>query len=164
MNSLIDTFHIDWKLLLAQIINFAIVFAILYFLAIKPLVKVMQERSKKIEKSVNDAKEIEEKLIISENEYAQKMAEAKKEANLIIEKAALHAEEKRQDLLKKAKEEIGQIINEEKEKMQLEKAKTLREIKSEVSDLIIASIEKILEKKFDNKENREMIIKIVKKK
>jgi F-type H+-transporting ATPase subunit b len=162
MDSLISTFNIDIKLLLAQMINFAIVFAVLYFFALKPLLKVMGDRSSKIEKSLNEAKEIEEKLSKTEADYATALAKAKKEGAAIVEKAAVHAEEKRQVMLKKAKEEIGVIINEEKAKMQTEKAQVLKEIKSEVAGLVASSLEKILGEKLDVKRDKEIIKKMVK--
>jgi F-type H+-transporting ATPase subunit b len=160
MDSLIETFHLDIKLLIAQIINFAIVFIILYFFALKPLMRVMQDRTKKIEKSIDDAKKIEEKLTSSEEDYNKKMALAKKEANTIINKAGEQAEAKKKEIIKKAREEVGQIINKEKIEMQAEKARTLKEIKSEVADLVVASVEKVLEKKVDSKEDKKLIEKI----
>ena len=60
MESIIKTFHIDWKLMIAQIINFAIVVGIIWYFAIRPLIKKMTERTKTIEKSLEDAKKIEE--------------------------------------------------------------------------------------------------------
>ena len=162
MENLIETFHIDIKLLIAQVINFAIVFAVLYFFALKPLMKVMLERTKKIEKSVDDAKKIEEKLVRSEEEYNKQIAHAKKEANIILEKAGQQAEENKKQMIVKAKEEIGQIINQEKANMQAEKAKTLKEIKREVADLVVVSVEKVLEKKLDEKEDQALIKNIVK--
>ena len=56
MDSIISTFHIDWKIIIAQAVNFAIVLAVLYFFALKPLNKLMAERAEKIAKRVNDAK------------------------------------------------------------------------------------------------------------
>ena len=148
--------------MIAQIVNFTIVFLVLYFFALKPLAKVMRERTKKIEKGLTDAKKIEENLAQTKNEYGKKMAIAKKEANEIIEKARLQAEEKKQATIDKAKAEIGQIINEQKEQIQAEKAKTLKEIKKEVASLVIAAAEKVLEQKIDNKEDEKLIKKIVK--
>ena len=55
MDSLITTFHIDWKIIIAQVINFLIVFLVLYFFAIKPLKKMMAERADKISKGLTDA-------------------------------------------------------------------------------------------------------------
>ena len=162
MDSLVSTFHLDIKLLIAQIINFAIVFAVLYFFALKPLLKVMAERTGTIEKSLADAKKIEENLNRAEGERQEVVNAAKKEAGLILERVSAEAEEKREEMAAKAKEEIGQIINKEKEKMRLEKAETLKEIKAEVADLVVASLEKLLDKKLNSKDDQELIIKIVK--
>jgi F-type H+-transporting ATPase subunit b len=161
MDSLIETFHIDVKLLIAQVINFAIVFSVLYFFALKPLLKIMQKRTETIEKSLDDAKRIEENLEKTEADYNKRLSEAKKEAGNIMEKANKLSEEKKGEMIKKAKEEIGQIIESEKAKMQTEKAKTLKEIKREVAELVIDSLEKILEEKIDLKKDKELIKKAV---
>ena len=163
MENLIETFHIDLKLLIAQVINFAIVFCILYFFALKPLMKVMRDRTKKIEKSIDDAHKIEEKLSRTDEEYSKAISKAKKEANIIMEKAGAQAEDRKKEMVIKAKEEIGQIINQEKANMQAEKAKTLKEIKREVADLVVVSVEKVLEKKLDSKKDEELIRRMVKK-
>jgi len=162
MENLIETFHIDWRIFIAQIINFTIVFLVLYWFAFKPLVKVMAERSGKIVKSLDEAKLIEEKLSQTKEEFNKTMAEAKKQAGAILEKAAAEADAKKKETVIRAKEEIGAIINQEKQKMQTEKAATLKEIKKEVADLVIAAVEKVLGEKMDEKKDREMIKKIIK--
>ncbi len=163
MDSLIETFHIDVRLLIAQLINFAIVFFVLYFFAVKPLIKIMQERTKKIEKGLADAKKIDARMLEAEDEFKKTVARAKIEAGLLMEKAQAHAEEKRKEMLIKTKEEIGQIINAEKAAIQQEKAKILKEIKEDISGLVIAGVEKILEKKMDKKDDMELIKEIIKK-
>jgi len=162
MENLIETFHIDWRLFIAQLINFIIVFSVLYWFAFKPLAKVMAERSDKISKSLDDAKKVEEKLAETQEEFNKVISEAKKQANSILEKAGSDAEARRQAELKRAKEEIGAIINQEKQKMQTEKAATLKEIKKEVADLVIIAVEKVIGEKMDEKKDREMLKKIIK--
>ena len=162
MESLISTFHIDLGLFLAQLVNFAIVFAGLYFFAFKPLVKVMSERSDKIAKSLNDADEIEKRLALTEKEQAEIISAAKKQANLIVEEADKRGEERRTELVNKSKEDIGQVINAEREKMSREKAETLKEIKKEVSSLVILTVEKLLNEKMNSDKDQELIKKLVK--
>lgn len=162
MESLIETFHIDVKLIIAQMINFAIVFSVLYWLAFKPLAKVMAGRTEKIAKSLADAEKIEKKLLETKAEFDQTISEAKKQAGLILAKAAAEAEAKKKETVVRAKEEIGQIINQEKQKMQTEKAATLKEIKKEVADLVILTVEKVLSEKIDEKKDRAMIKKMMK--
>ncbi len=161
MESLLETFQVDIKLLVAQAINFLIVFLVLYFFVFKPLSKVMHDRTIKIAKSLEDAKKIEKRLAATEDDYREKMAEAKKEANLILTKANSQAEEKKTIMVARAKEEIGQVINQEKQKIQAEKAATLKEIKKEVADLVIAAVEKVLGEKIDGKKDKEMIKKMI---
>ena len=161
MDSLIETFHIDVKILISQIINFAIVFAVLYYFALKPLLKNMNERSKKIEKSLSDAERIEEALKKAEEERKEILSRAKKEAGVIVEQAAMHAEVKKNEMLERAKEEIGQVINKEKEKIRTEKEQVLKELKAEVTSLVIAVTEKVLGEKVDDKIDQNLIKKMV---
>jgi F-type H+-transporting ATPase subunit b len=163
MDSLIETFHIDLKLLVAQVVNFAIVVSVLYFFALKPLLRTMRERTVKIEKGLKDAEEIEMKLRKTEADYERELDRAKEEAARIMKQASELAEEKRERMIDKAKEEIGQIINEEKEKMRREKDKVLKEMRAEVAGLVGLSLEKVLEAKLDKKADLEMIKRVVKK-
>lgn len=162
MEELVKTFHIDAKLILAQLINFAIVLFVLYRYAYKPTLALLNDRSSKIEKSLDDAKQIGEKLAAQEAEYKKIVAEARIEAQKIIDKAGIQAEEKREALLAKAKEEIGVIINKEKEKMLSEKAETMKELKREVSELVSLSLEKLIGEKVTAKSDQELIKNIIK--
>ena len=162
MDSLISTFHIDLRLFIAQLVNFAIVFSILYFFAFKPLVKVMTDRSEKIDQSLKDADEIEKRLALTEKEQGDIILAAKKQANLIIEEADKRGEERRNELIAKAKEDVGQVINAEREKMIREKGETLKEIKKEVASLVVLTVEKLLNEKMNSDKDQELIKKLVK--
>lgn len=162
MESLISTFHVDAGLFIAQVVNFAIVFSVLYFFALKPLVKTMAERSEKIDKSLKDADEIEKRLVLTIGEREEIIVAAKKQANLIIEEADKRGEARRNELIAKAKEEIGQVINNEKAKLIRDKAETLKEIKKEAAELVILTVEKLLEEKMTSDKDRELIKKLVK--
>jgi len=162
MESLISTFHLDLKLFIAQLINFAIVFSILYFFAFKPLIKVMGERTDKIDKSLKDADAIEKRLASTETEQKDIIAAAKKQANLIVEEADLRGEERRNELINKAKEDIGFVMNAERAKMDRDKAETLKEIKAEVADLVVLTVEKLLNEKMTSDKDQELIKKLVK--
>ena len=162
MESLISTFHLDVKLFVAQLINFAVVFSVLYFFAFKPLVKVMGERSEKIAKSLKDADEIEKRLSATETEQTEIITAAKKQANLIIEEADKKGEERKAEMLSRAKEESAAVINNEKEKLARQKDETLKEIKTEVADLVVLTVEKLLHEKMNSEKDAELIQKLVK--
>lgn len=162
MESLVSAFHIDLKLLIAQAVNFAIVFSVLYFFAFKPISKMMAERATKIEKSLEDARTIEAKLAEAEQEKNDIVGEAKKAASIILEEANKQGEERQKEMVAKAREEIGQVINTEKAKIQIEKAQTLKELKEETAALVVLTVEKLLKEKLDNTKDEELISKLVK--
>jgi len=163
MESIISTFHLDWGLFIAQLVNFAIVFAALYWLVFKPLIGMMTERSRKIEQSLRNADEIEDRLAKTTKEKEKIIAAAKKEANLIVAEAAEIGSQKREELVAQAKQDIGQVINDEKVKLSREKAETLKEIKKEVADLVLITVKKLLDSEMDEAKDRELVNKILKK-
>lgn len=162
MESLISTFHIDLNLFIAQLVNFAIVFSVLYFFAFKPLVKVMSERTEKIDKSLKDADEIEKRLSLTEKEQAEIISAAKKQANLIIEEADKKGELRREEMMIRAKEEIGNLMNVSRATIDRDKAETLKQIKTEVAELVIMTVEKILNEKMNSDKDQKIIKDLVK--
>ncbi|MCX6800208.1 MAG: F0F1 ATP synthase subunit B [Candidatus Falkowbacteria bacterium] len=161
MDSIIEMFHIDLRLIIAQMINFAIVFFVLYKFAIKPLQDVMAERTSKIQKSLNDAKQIDEKLKQTKLDSEEIFKKARLEANQILENAKNESETRKNESVDKAKKEIAEIIEQEKQRMEIEKQKTITEIKNEVSSLVIGLTEKILEERIDLSKDKEVINKII---
>lgn len=157
MESLITDFHIDFKLYLAQIVNFGIVFMVLYFFAFKPLIKNMASRSEKIEQSLKEAEEINQKMLETDLEKERIILEAKKQANEIIDHASKLGEEKRTALLIKAKEEIGQIINTEKEKLVRDKESILKDIKREVAEMVVLTTKKVISGNMNESLNNDII-------
>ncbi|NTW23045.1 F0F1 ATP synthase subunit B [Candidatus Falkowbacteria bacterium] len=162
MGEIVSTFHLDIKLILAQLVNFFIILGVMYKFAYRPTLKMLNDRSEKIAKSLEQAKEIETKLVSTEEDRRSVIAEARKEATAIVEKSRLAAEERREEMIAKAKEEIGQIIDQEKEKIRAEKGEALKAIRTEVAELVTLAVEKVLAEKMTKKEDKELIKKIVK--
>lgn len=151
MDALIDTFHIDWRLIIAQMVNFAVVIIVLYKFAIKPLGKLMDERSSKIQGGILDAKKHKELLSQTEEEYKKIVAEARKESQDIIGIAKKDAEKVREDLILKAGEDAKKLVESGRAELEAEKAKMLGDAKKELAGLIVSSTEKVLEGVMDEK-------------
>ena len=155
MDSLISTFHIDWKIIIAQAINFGIVFLVLYVFALKPLKKLMAERTTKIEGGVNDAKTNAELLSKTKKEYDDVLAKARVEAHTIFQEGKKEAEEKKAKMMEDASKEVEGIIANGKKILESEKVKMVEEAKAEIVSLVVKATEKLLEttdsKSFDEK-------------
>lgn len=144
MDEFISTFHIDWKLMLAQVINFAIVFAVFYFLASKPLSKLIKDRTQEIETGLKDAAANAKILKATESEYESVIAKAKNEANTIFQTGKKEAEAKKASMLEDARNEVAGIVENGKKMLEVEKVKMVEDAKKEVANLAILAMEKLL--------------------
>jgi F-type H+-transporting ATPase subunit b len=157
MDSFIETFHIDWKIIIAQSINFVIVLFILYFLIIKPLKKLMRERSENIALGLNDAKINAELLTNTKKEYDQIITKARTEAHTIFQEGKNEAENKKAEMIENAKKEVETMISNGKKILESEKVKIIEEAKKEIVSLVVLSTEKLLESNPDEKSESKAI-------
>jgi F-type H+-transporting ATPase subunit b len=149
MESIISTFHIDWKIIIAQVINFGIVFVVLYIYALKPLSKLMAERSEKIAQGITDAKSNADVLSQTQKEYEETLRQARAEAQKVFEEGKKEALVKKEKMLSDAKIEVNTMIENGKKALEAEKVKMVDEAKNELASLAILAAEKIMVK--DNK-------------
>jgi len=147
MDSLITTFHIDWKIIIAQAINFLIVFLVLYFFAIKPLKKLMAERVDKISKGLTDATSNALVLENTKKEYDDMIVKAKMEADVIWKQGKMETEVKKTAMIAKAKGEVDVLIEAGKKTLEAEKIKMIGDAKKELVSLVVKATEKLLESK-----------------
>ncbi|MFZ1019458.1 MAG: ATP synthase F0 subunit B [Minisyncoccia bacterium] len=149
MSSIISTFHIDWKIIIAQAINFGIVFAVLYIFALKPLSKLMAERSEKISKGIDDAKANAILLNKSRAEYETMLSNARLEADKIFQAGKKEAENKKTLMLEEAGQQVALTVENGKKILEAEKTKMVEEAKKEIVSLAMAATEKLLKNKQD---------------
>jgi len=149
MESIISTFHIDWKIMIAQAVNFAVVFVVLYIFALKPLSKLMSERGEKIAKGIDDAKMNATLLENTRVEYEKVLLNARTEANKIFQDGKKQAEAKKTEMIENAKMEVSGIINTGKKTLEAEKIKMVEDAKTEIVSLTMLATEKLLSSKQD---------------
>ena len=157
MESIISTFHIDWKIIVAQAINFAVVFVILYIFALKPLSKLMAERSEKIAIGIDDAKTNAKLLDETRAEYEAALVKARSEANKIFQDGKKEAEAKKIVMLEDARKEVVAFIENGKKTLEAEKVKMVEEAKKEIVSLTMKATEKLLGGKLDASFNEKTV-------
>ena len=154
---LLQKLGIDWRLLIAQIINFLILLLILYKFLYKPILHLLENRKEKIEKSLRDALKLEEELTKTKEFKEQELGKAKREAQQIIEQTQKNAETLGQELKEKTKKEVEKLVIEAKSRVAEEKEKMLTEVKKEATFLVVAAAEKVVGKIIDEKTQRKLI-------
>ena len=143
--------------ILFQVINFGVVFGAISFLLYKPVMKVLDDRAKKIEEgqlaaqtSINEKNEIE---------ALKKKAKttADKEASKLLEKAEGDAKDLKSKLSKEARDEIKTWKEKEMKKWDLEVAGMKKEMEKQVSEMALAIASKVIGRSLDKKEHQTLI-------
>ncbi len=147
MESIISTFHIDWKIIIAQAVNFAIVFVVLYVYALKPLSKLMAERSERISKGLEDAKKSDELLRKASKEYEENTVKLRKAAMDAEKELKSELEKLRAENLEKIKADHEEWNKNRVKQLEADKKTLVESAKSELAALTILAAEKIMAEK-----------------
>ncbi len=143
--------------LLAQFIAFLALMVAMRALAYKPLAAMLEERRKKIEKGLEDAKAAAKARAEAEQEKEKILAEARQEARKIIAEAAEVGKARKQEIIAAAEEQARNIIREAEEQAYKEKETLLAQSRQEIVALAMAAAQRLIEVSLDEKRQREII-------
>lgn len=150
-------FGIQPILLLAQIINFVILLFLLKRFLYKPILKVLDERKKRIETSLKQAEEIQKKFVEANIEQEKILDTAKLQASRIIENAKEGAKILSEQLQEETNKEIESTLERAKSALQLEKQKMISEAKGKIVDIVVLVTEKVTAKTLQKAEKEKLV-------
>lgn len=145
--SIIERFGVEWQSIVIQLISFLILFGVLYYFGIKPVIATMGERQKKIESGIAYAEQMKAELAASQQKQEAMLREAQAKAQQIIadtQKASKeYADKQQQEAVAKA----ADIATKAQEALALEHKKMLADARGEIARLVVATTERVLAKK-----------------
>lgn len=144
--------NLSLGVILAQLINFWILFfAFKYFLWDK-LADAIDERKNKLEKINNIDSEIEAKKAEIKAEEEKVLSEARKKADSIIETANNASKKRSEEMISKAEKEAEWIIASGKSEIEKEKLSMMNWVKENIVDLALRLNKKLFDKEAVNKD------------
>lgn len=161
MGDLFSSLGIDPATLLAQVINVIILFGLLYLVAYKPLMRMLDERSKRIKDSMEQTEQIKQQAERAEEEAAKRIADAGKEGEEVIARAMRTGEEVRKEAQAQAKQEAETLISRARAEIQQERNEAVGELRKEFADLTVTAAEKVIDRSLDKKAHRQLIDKVL---
>ncbi len=144
MESLLDAFGIDGKLLLAQLVNFGVLFVALTWLLYKPVMKTLDDRALKIKQGVEDAELASQKAATADEDAATVVKGAEHEAEGIVASARELAGTEKTRIVKEAEARAEQVAKDAEARAEETAAKALRESEREVARLAVLAAERVL--------------------
>ncbi len=152
---------INLPTLLAQIINFAILLGLLYLVAYKPIMRMLDERSRKIKGSMEQTELIKQQAERAGEEVKEQIEAAGKEGMKIVAQAMRTGEEVRQKAKQDARKDAETLIGRARVEIQRERDGAIDELRKEFADLTILAAEKVIDKSLDKQTHRRLIDKVL---
>ena len=148
---LLDKLGIDWRLLIAQIINFGVLLFILHRFLYKPILRVLEKRRKEIKENDERTKELAKRIEKTEEDYEERILEAEKKSQVILKEAEENANKLKSELVDEGRKNAAALLKESKEQSMREKEEIRESILKETSALVKESVRKILQRVADKK-------------
>lgn len=136
--------EIDIKQVLLQLLNFGILVALFSKFGFKPILKILDARSKKIADGQLAAEKSLKELANTEKKQAEKLAEANKKATAIIAEARAESKKLGVELIEAAKAAASLELAKQKEAFHKELETEELKLKKKIADLVVETTKTVL--------------------
>jgi len=150
-------FDINGGVIIWTVVIFIILLAGLWRLGYPALLRMVEERERRIQKQLEDAERANAEAQRLLEEHKKQIAAARNEAQEILAKAKSVSEKERATLLAKAREEYDALLNRARKDIDAEKEKAIQALRREAVDLSIAAASRVIEANLDTDANRKLV-------
>jgi F-type H+-transporting ATPase subunit b len=158
----IGALELEYGTMLVQLVVFLVLLWLVKRFAMKPLMKVLNDRQAHIENQISSAEEANKQASRVVEEQKQALQDAKKAAHEMLEQAKLTSSKQAEQILADSRKEANRIKDEAMRDIENEKNKAIAVLKSQVSAMSVMIASKIIEKQVDEKSQEQLIEKYLK--
>ena len=152
---------INLPVLISQIISFLILFGLLIFVAYKPLLKMIDERSKRVKESLEQAEAVKDQSLNAGEEVKKQLQAAAIQGQEIIARATQTSDDIRARAQDLARKDAEAIIEQARQAVKAERDQAIDELRQEFADLTIIAAGKVIGESLDKQSHKELIDKVL---
>src|SRR5262249_21480768 len=150
-------FTINPGLIIWTLVVFGILLVGAWKLGYPELLKMVEERERKIQKQLEDAEKANAEAQRLLEEHKKQIAAARTEAQEILAKPKTVSQKERETLLAKAREEYDALLARARKDIDSEKEKAIQALRREAVELSIAAASRVIEANLDTDANRRLV-------
>jgi F-type H+-transporting ATPase subunit b len=146
ISQIFTNFGVDWPKFVSQVILFLVVYWVLNKYAFGPILKMLNERRRRIEEGQHNAEKIKRQLAEAELRYQEILRKANEDATKLLEQARASSDAIGQKQLQQAIKDAEGIIAKAQQTITQERNKMVSEVKQEMVDLVVKTTTKVVGK------------------
>ncbi len=143
--------------LIAQLVNFAVLLVVFRLFLFKPIMKVMDERKRKIEEGLQASAKAAQAAESSQEESRRAMDQARAEGRELIGRAQETAGRLREELEAQARREADSIVERARAEINREREQAVQSLRAEFADLTVRAAERVVGQSLDRSAHQRLI-------
>ncbi len=147
--------------LIAQLINFGVLLVILRLFLYPPLMRVLDERKRRIAEGLERAEQAAQEAQASEGEARRIMEQARGEARETVARSQETAQRLRDELEQRARADAERIVASAQEDIARERDQAIEQLRGEFADLTIAAAERVIGQSLDRDAHQRLIDEVI---
>lgn len=156
-------FKAEPGLMIWTLVSFFLLLVLLAKLVYPLILKGLKKREETIQQQLEEARKTKQAAEQLLEEYRRQLAEARSEAQKVINEGKELGENLRKEIIQKAQQESNQIVKRAQEEIELQKQKALLELQEKIADLSIMAASKVIHKSLNTDDHRRLVEEYVSK-
>ena len=147
----------DIGLMIWTLLVFGISMYLLYKLAFPRITEALDRRQRAIEESIDTAEHIRSEAEKILEEYRERLAEARGQADEIVARARKTGEAAESEIVADARAKREEMMEQTRRDIEAETRRAIQEIRAEVADLTVLATEKVTRKTLTDEDHRRLV-------
>jgi F-type H+-transporting ATPase subunit b len=152
---------INLPVLIAQTVNFIVLLVVLRLVAYKPIMRLLDERARRIREGLSQAEASKERAAEADRAAREQIESARREGQQVIAQAQQVASRLQEESRQQAQAQAEALLERARAEIQLERDGAVAALRREFADLTIAAAEKVVEQSLDRAAHQRLIERVL---
>jgi F-type H+-transporting ATPase subunit b len=148
---------VNLPLLVVFVVNFIVLFVLLRLFLYKPVMKMLDERTKRTKDAMDLAEATKKEFEQAKGEVQREIEKGRQEAQAIIAQSMQVGERLKEESRQEATKQAQAIVDRTRSELEAERDKIVGDLRREFVDISIAAAEKVIKETLDKEKHRKLI-------
>ena len=153
----LNTLGINARDFIWHTINFLILLFLLTKFLYRPIVNMLDERSRRIQESLEAAERAQADVARADREREELLATTRREIGEMMAQAQSAAERIHSEARSTAQQEAQRIVETARQEADAERAQAMAELRREVASLAVSAAERVISRRLDDQTHRQLV-------
>ncbi len=157
MEAILSTLGLNLPAFIWHLVNFLVLLGLLRLVLYKPVVRILDERSRRVAESLQHAEEVRRQAQQAEADRQALLQETRREAEQIRQRADEQAKRIVAESQQRAEVEANRILAQAQAGIEASRVQMMSEVRAQVADLIVSAVDRVTRQALDAQGQRTLI-------